>query len=124
MKTIKVTTNNEISLVDVNFDDFKDIQRVIGGHFESVCTERIRSYFGPGIILIVDEEGRLKGLPKNPLGCYFYGTSFHGEPIVGDFILAKVVGEDWTAPDEVEELMKNMLRTFNLKEVKEDGNED
>lgn len=121
MKTIKVTTDNKVSFVDVNFDDYKDIQRVIGGHFETVCTERIRSYFGPGIILIVDEEGRLKGLPDNPLGCYFYGTSFHGDPIVGDFILAKVVGEDWTAPDEVEELMRSMLRTFNLREVKEDG---
>lgn len=124
MKTIKVTTDNKVSLVDVNFDDYKDIQRVIGGHFESVCTERIRSYFGTGIIMIVDEEGRLKGLPDNPLGCYFYGTSFHGEPIVGDFILAKVVGEDWTAPDEVEELMRSMLRAFSLREVRVDGNEN
>lgn len=121
MKTIKVTTNNEISLVDVNFDDFKDIQRVIGGHFEPVHTKRMLNYFGPGIILIVDEEGSLKGLPDNPLGCYFYGTSFHGEPIAGDFILAKVVGEDLTAPDGAEEMMKSMIRTFNLREVKTDG---
>lgn len=124
MKTIKVTTNNEISLVDVNFDDFKDIQCAVGGHFESVHTTRIASFFGPSVILIVDEESLIKELPVNQLGCFFYGTMFHGHPIVGDLILAKVVGEDWTAPDDVEELMGRLLETFNLEEVKTDGNEN
>ena len=118
MKTIKVTTDNKVSYVDVNFDDYKDIQRAVGGHFESVHTTRIASFFGPGVILIVDEEGLIKGLPINQLGCFFYGTMFHGHPIVGDLILAKAVGENWTAPDDVEELMDRLLKTFNLEEVR------
>lgn len=117
MKTIKVTTDNKLSLVDVNFDDYKDIQRAVGGHFESVRTRRIAAFFGNDVIMIVDEDGLFKELPKNPLGCLLYGTAFHGSPVVGDFILAKVVGEDWTAPDDVEELKQRLLDTFTLEEV-------
>ena len=124
MKTIKVTTDNKVSYVDVNFDDYKDIQRVIGGNFESVHTNRIANFFGNDIIFLADEDGLIKNLPVNQLGCFFYGTMFHGHPIVGDLILAKVVGEDWTAPDDVEELMGRLLETFNLEEVKTDGDED
>ena len=33
MKTVKVTTKNVVSIIDVDFDNYKDIQRAIGGHF-------------------------------------------------------------------------------------------
>ncbi|MEI3282408.1 MAG: hypothetical protein V8R61_06755 [Enterocloster sp.] len=35
-KTIKITSNNEISVVDVDFDDYRAIQKVVGGMFETV----------------------------------------------------------------------------------------
>lgn len=117
MKTIKVTTDNKVSYVDVNFDDYRDIRRVIGGHFEAVHAKRMKSFFGQDVIMLTDEESLIKELPVNQLGSFFYGTMFHGHPIVGDLILAKVVGEDWTAPDDVEELMDRLLETFNLEEV-------
>ena len=120
MKTIKVDTNNKISFVDVNFDDYRDIRRVIGGRIESVRTPRIAHFFGEDAVMIVDEEGLIKDLPMNQLGCFFYGTMFHGHPIVGDLILTKVVGEDLTAPDDVEELMERLVQTFRLEEGKVD----
>lgn len=40
MKTVKVTTDDRISIVDVDFDDFRSIQKAIGGHFETVRTDR------------------------------------------------------------------------------------
>ena len=33
MKTVKVTPDNIISVIDVNFDDFRDLQKAVGGHF-------------------------------------------------------------------------------------------
>lgn len=42
MKTVKVTTKNVVSIIDVDFDNYKDIQRAIGGRFEIVHTERMR----------------------------------------------------------------------------------
>lgn len=63
MKTVKVTTEDRISIVDVDFDDFRSIQKAIRGHFETVRTQRMRDYFGTDIMMIVDEEGHLKQLP-------------------------------------------------------------
>ena len=58
MKTVKVTTDNKISIIDVDFDDFRSIQRAIGGHFETVHTQLMEDYFkDPSLIMLVDEEG-------------------------------------------------------------------
>ena len=61
MKTVKVTTDNKISMVDVDFSDFRSIQEAIGGHFETVHTQLMADYFkDPSLIMLVDEEGRIK----------------------------------------------------------------
>lgn len=31
MKTVKVTPDNIISIIDVDFDDFHDLQKAVGG---------------------------------------------------------------------------------------------
>lgn len=117
-KTLKVTTDSQIKVVDVDFNRIEDIQREIGGFCERVCTGKFQDYFGAGVMMIVDEEGLLKRLPMNPLGSFFYGTSKHGHPIVGDFILAILEQGYWTAPNEkqVEEWKAKMERDFRLKE--------
>lgn len=38
MKTLKITTDNKISIVDVDFKDFRSIQQAVGGYFETVKT--------------------------------------------------------------------------------------
>ena len=56
MKTVKVTTDNKISLIDVDFSSFKDIQRAIGGSFETVHTRLMADYFKDlSVIMLVDE---------------------------------------------------------------------
>lgn len=103
-KTIKITSSNEIFVVDVDFDDYRAIQKVVGGMFETVKTQRMFDYFGKPVMMLVDEEGILKQLPLNRTGSRFYGY-----PIVGDFILAVPVHEDIVAPD-AEELAESTLR--------------
>ena len=113
MKTVKVTTDNKISIIDVDFDDFRSIQRAIGGYFETVRTQLMMDYFkDPSVIMLVDEEGLVKGLPENALGCALYGTVSHGCPIVGDLIFARVQGEDIIAPENAEALKGKLLYTF------------
>lgn len=112
-KTVKVTTDNKISLIDVNFSNFRSIQQAIGGHFETVHTQLMADYFkDPSVIMLVDEEGLLKGLPVNALGCALYGTPQHGYPIVGDLIFARIAGEDIIAPDDPEALKDRLFHTF------------
>lgn len=113
MKTVKVTTDNMVSVIDVDFDDFRDIQRAIGGHFEMVHTQLMTDYFhDPSVIMLVDEEGLIKELPLNPVGSALYRGI-----IAGDLIFAQVKGEDIVAPDDVAGLKERLLHTFiGLKE--------
>ena len=96
MKTLKITTDNKIRMIDINMSDYKAIQKELGGYFETVHTKSMYEYFKAPVIMLVDEEGRCKCLPLNVVGSYFYGTQEHGNPIAGDVLLALVVGENFT----------------------------
>ena len=113
MRTVKVTTDNKISLIDVDFSSFSSIQQVIDVCFETVQTQLMVDYFNDAsMIMLVDEEGLIKELPVNALGCALYGTPQHRYPIVGDLIFAKISGEDIVAPDDPEALKDRLLHTF------------
>ena len=108
MKTVKVTTDNIVSVIDVDFDDFRDIQRAIGGNFETAQTQLMADYFkDPSLIMLVDEEGIIKELTLNPVG----STLYRGI-IAGDLIFAQVKGEDIVAPEDPEALKDRLLHTF------------
>lgn len=122
MKTVKVTTDNIVSVIDIDFDNYREIQKAIGGHFETVHTLQMEKYFGdPSTIMMVDEEGLLKSLPMNFFGSLMYGLLEHGRPIVGNLILAKIVGEDITAPDDAELIKDKILRDFPVMKEEEDN---
>ena len=114
MKTVKVTTDNKVSIIDVDFDDFRSIQQAVGGHFETVRTQLMADYFkDPSLIMLVDEEGRIKELPINPVGCTLYRGI-----IAGDLIFARIASEDIVAPENAEVLKDRLLHTFiGLSEV-------
>ena len=114
MKTIRVTADGKISVVDVDFSDIQSVQNMLGGYVEVVHNWRLARLLGEGIVMLVDEEGLLKELPLNPVGSFFYEGL-----IVGDFLLAQIVGEDWTAPAQVEELKNRLLSIFQLHEEAE-----
>lgn len=94
MKTVKVTTDDVVSVIDIDFRDYHSIKNAIGGYFETVCTAKMKEYFGCSIIFLADEEGHIKQLPSNRLGSHFYDTERHGCPIAGDIIFAMQYGED------------------------------
>lgn len=48
MKTVKVTPDNIISIINVDFDDFRDLQKAVGGHFETVSTKTLYELQRPG----------------------------------------------------------------------------
>ena len=41
MKTVKVTPDNIILIIDVDFDDFHDLKKAVGGRFETVSTKTL-----------------------------------------------------------------------------------
>ena len=76
MKTLKITTDNKISIIDLDFDH-KSLREEVGGYVELVRTQKLLDYFKTKVVMIVDEEGLVKNLPMNPMGCYFYDTDKH-----------------------------------------------
>lgn len=62
-------------------DTLENLQRTVGGYIEIVTLQR-------GLVVICDEEGRLKGKPYN---CTVGGVSF-----VGDIVIAGQEGEELT----------------------------
>lgn len=90
--------------------------RSLRGHVELVRTQKLLDYFKTKVVMIVDEEGLVKNLPVNPMGCYFYDTNKHGNPIVGDVILGLLVGFDMHAiglgDRDAEQWMEKMLKDF------------
>lgn len=117
MKTVKVTPDNIISVINVDFDDFRDLQKAVGGHFETVSTKTLHETFKMPMIMLVDEDGIMKQKEVNRLGSYFYDADRHGWPILGDVVFAIAAREDIEAPDDAEALMVFLKMNFSyLKE--------
>ena len=45
MKTLKITTDNKISIIDVDFSDYRALKRAVGGYVETVHTRNLYAYF-------------------------------------------------------------------------------
>lgn len=89
MKLIKITTDNVITMTDVTENGeplYETVRKDIGGFMENVYPKGLPQ----GFVMIVDDEGRCKGKPINPIGSYLYQTHLHGEPIVGDVVILKL----------------------------------
>ncbi len=64
----------------------ENLQRNVGGYIECV-TIIPETEDGPGVVVICDEEGRIKGEPFN---CYYDGIGF-----CGDIVIVGCQGEDF-----------------------------
>lgn len=83
MKALKISTNDEVTIIGLQKPLHRTLQEELGGYFEIVRPQRLASPF----CMIVDEDGLSKGLPVNQIGSLLYETDRHGSPIVGDIII-------------------------------------
>ena len=83
MKGIVVTTIHTMYVKDFVEHLYKSLGKEAGGYIEVIHPRELKA----PLTMIVNEEGRLEGLPQNALGSALYGTSIHGEPIVGNIII-------------------------------------
>ena len=117
MKTVKITTENKISIIDVDFDDYRSIQNAIGGGLiETVKTQKMWDYFKQPIMFICDEEGHPKHLPINRLGSWLYDTEKHGWPIAGDIIFAVPEGPEILGLENAAQTYVKLLDDFDYLE--------
>ena len=112
MTALVINTENEMRKVAYDPPHYEVIREAVGGHYELVRPEGLRKPY----CMMVNEEGRLLGLPLNPLACYLYGTLIHGSPIVGDVMILTLgyyAGEPdavGMSDDEAQHLGDNFVR--------------
>lgn len=109
MKAIKITTTNRISVVDIDVNDYRAINREIECSIhEIVRTKILMDWFRVPVVMLVDEEGILRRRHFNSVASYMYGVQFHGQPILGDVLFVQPNGEDLAGLANAE-VVKHML---------------
>ena len=89
MKGIVVSTDNRLTVQDFEAPLYRTVGKAVGGWIEIVRPGGLKKPY----VMVVNEEGLIKGLSANLTGCLLYGTSAHGSPIVGNIVIMK---EGWT----------------------------
>lgn len=118
------THSFEPQIVPVQGEDIMDtVCKMIGCEWvEVVHPRRLSEQYA----VLVDEEGLLKASPVfNEIASYLYEIEQHGQPIVGDAVIVRVVydpeagaGLEWLSPEEAEILANNIrvgLKQFILR---------
>ena len=112
-KCIKVSTDNKVSIVDIDFDVFDEIFDAVGGFFTIVRTPELFKCLGYNTVMLVDDDGYAKHLDPNLTGTYFYKPGV----IVGDIILCLEVRCELEGFDDPEVVKRALLNMFlNLEE--------
>ncbi len=117
MKAIKISTDNLMTVVDLAPPLHKSLHEALGGYFEIVHPRGLKAPY----IMIVDEEGRLKDLPMNFIGCVLYETHKHSQPIAGDVFIMReddspLGGRDifGLTDDDVDRLMSSLANVVDF----------
>lgn len=102
MKAILIKASGESGPVEIKGKTFneqtKALQEAIGRRIETIA-------LSPECLMIVDREGRLKGLPENPKA-----TQASSMNIVGDALVCGIDGEEFTdVPDHIERLLYTLF---------------
>lgn len=90
MRALKKNPGEVWKVIEIE-NDLQALQEAVGGYIEAVT-------IAEDCCILVDEEGRLKGLP--------YNTTICGYDLVGPALLVGVDGEDFTdvSPDLEQDL--------------------
>lgn len=121
MKAIKITTNDEISIVDIQGPTLKGMQEHVGGSIETVRPYKLSELNVPdarSLLMIVNEEGKCIGLEVNFIASDLYDNTGY-DYIVGDVLfLAEgfVDGEPdivSLTEEQVQALHKELLEEYD-----------
>lgn len=96
MKGVVFTTDEKMFVKEFTQPLYKSVGDVVGGWIEVVNPRGLERPY----CFICNEEGLIRDLPLNPIGCVWYRTVEHGNPIVGNIVVMKEADTD-EGPDIV-----------------------
>lgn len=93
----------------------KALQSLVGGYVEPVPVARDYCLVIPGMLMLVNDCGKLQNLHYNPIATHITAL-FDNSPIVGTALLVKVSGDKFTGFDDAEadELTSFMEYDLNI----------
>lgn len=115
MKGVVFTTDEKMFVKEFTQPLYKSVGDVVGGWIEVVHPRGLEWPY----CFICNEEGFLRDLPLNPIGCVWYRTAEHGNPIVGNIVVMKegiteegpdIIG---LMPEEIEKIKAMALEISN-----------
>ena len=106
-KTVKITTDNKISIVDIPWTAEAKEKAICAD-----CVETVK------VVMIVDESGIINNRPFNLAGSFLYGTQYHGAPIVGDILFGLQSGPEILPPENPEDIMHLLM--MKIPELQEE----
>ena len=113
-KTVKITTDNKISIVELPWN-YKSQEKEIGVECtEIVKTQIMYNLFCETIVMIVDESGAVMDREINTVATMPYGIMNHGCPIHGDIIFGFQNGPDVLPIEDPEKLMATLIKEFPI----------
>lgn len=117
-KTVKITTDNKISIVDIPWTAEAKEKEICADCVETVKTQIMYNLFHDTVVMIVDESGIINGRPFNLAGSLLYGTQYHGAPIVGDILFGLQSGPEILPPENPEDIMRLLM--MKIPELQEE----
>lgn len=111
-KTVKITTDNRISVIEVPWDVEAQGEMIGADCTETVKTQRMYDLFKDYVVMIVDESGLIKNRPDNPAASYLYGADIHGCTIAGDVLFGIQRGPEIFPPDDAEAMKSFLMQQF------------
>lgn len=112
VKTVKITTDNHISVVELPWDAETQGEMIGADCTETVKTQRMYDLFEDYVVMIVDESGLIRNRPDNPAASYLYGADIHGCTIAGDVIFGIQRGPEILPPGDAEAMKKLLMQQF------------
>lgn len=89
-------TDESVRLVETEDVRLRDLQELVDGYIESVSLSpqflTLTDEKQPRLIMLVNEEGKMRGLAYNAIATQIFGGE--GDCIVGDAVIAGTDGED------------------------------
>ena len=115
-KTVRINTDNTIEIIDIPWT-LQGWYEAIGGGcdiVETVKTQRMFDLFRMPVMMLVDEEGHLRGQELNFVPSLLYGMAEHGNPILGNVIFAVPNFENIDSLEDAEGIMRKLIQAYPL----------
>lgn len=108
MFVIKIENSSCWDAVEID-GSLRSYQDLVGGWIETVMAKK------KGLLMLVDEEGKIKGLPINMMASHIMSPLYVGDLICGTAVLVRLneSGDDWTGWSDRNEAIYTFTSMLN-----------